>query len=284
MLDPLTQDNLAAHLAAFADGELDAAQSLALWTFLETSPGREAALRQMKEQQQLTQAARRSLHSTAPSDLRARLTALPVDVPTMKIVPAKSWRRRVPYPIAVAAGLMVGVSASAFLMRAAPTPDVLPGDLVMKVGRVHAECSRLPEAMHDATFEAVDAKLATTVRASLNTTADAPDFTAAGFHFVGAGPCHGAGAETVHLLYRSIKAPNASAISLFVQPDAGQYPRLAESRVYRVSSPTSPFPTLAWRSGSVIYVLLADSDKTEAVVLQLIHPTPADEIVTVASR
>ena len=73
-------------------------------------------------------------------------------------------------------------------------------------------------------------------------------------------------------------------MSLFVEGDVGQYPALASGRVYRVSSPTSPFPTLAWRNDQVVCVLLADSDRTEMAVLQLIRPTPADEIVSVAKR
>jgi anti-sigma factor RsiW len=284
MLGPVTRDNLDDYLAAFADGELAAAQSLAMWTFLEGHPDRAALLTRLREQQELSAAAKRSLQSSAPADLHARIAALVNENSVEPAVSRSPWRRRIGYALAAAAGLLIGISATAFTLRSTSPRSVLPGDLVAKVGHVHAECSRLPEAMHNASFETVDAQLASTMKVSLDSTSAAPDLATVGFTLTGAGPCHAAGIETVHLLYHATSPRSVAAISLFVQADAGQYPALEANRVYRVSSPTSPFPTLAWRKDKVIYILLADSDKTESVVLQAIRPTNADEIITVASR
>lgn len=278
-------NNLIELLTAFADGELDAAQTLAMWTYLAEHPDRHAALRWLQEQQQLTLAARQISERAAPSDLRERITASVRPTLESKRPRARksAWGRRIGYPLAAAAGLAIGITATVFMARSAPPAEVLPARLIAAVGRVHAHCSRLPEALHDATLEATDATIATAMKTSLGSGSATPDLLPAGFRFVGADHCLGTRAQTVHLLYRSTDASQA-AVSVFVQADAGKFSGLDSGRVYRVSSPTSPFPTLTWKSGSIIYVLVADDDKTQAVVLQTMRPTRPEEILTVASR
>ena len=290
---PVTIETLDETLAAFADGELDAARTIALWSFLEASPDRAGALRRVRELQQLSAAAKRCLSTDAPQDVRARIAALAAtELPAAaeendvrsRTVSIRPRTKRANYIFSVAAGLLIGIVSTAFLLRSASPRELLPLELLARTGRVHAACSRLPEALHDATFESVAPTLASTMQASLHGATAAPDLISAGFRFVGAGPCKGAGRETVHLLYRAANPRSVAAISVFVQPDAGQYAAIKAGRVYRVSSPSSPFPTLAWRKDQVVYLLLADGDAAESAVLQKIRPTSADEIVTVASR
>ena len=295
MLGPLTEDNLSDYLTAFSDGELDAAQTLSLWTYLSEHSQRGAAMARLQDHHRLTLAAKRLQHPVASADLRDRITAVvsagaagePAESLRAEhaISPRRrSARRRIGYVLAMAAGLLIGVTSTFMMTRSSPIVAAVPGEVLVKVARTHAECSRIPESWHNATFEATDAQLAQTVKVSLGTSSDAPDLTAAGFRFVGAGPCHNAGGQTVHLLYHADKPKSVAAVSLFVQPDVGQFPRLEAKRVYRVSSPTSAFPMLAWRDGEVIFMLVTDSDAIQSAVLQVLHPTPADQIVTVASR
>jgi anti-sigma factor RsiW len=284
MTEP-TDDNLIESLTAFADGELDAARSLAMWSYLAEHPDRHAALKWLRDQQQLTLAARRVTEAPAPSDLRARIAAMAArPQAASSVAPTRSWARRIGFPLAAAAGIAIGLTVATFFMRPTPVAEVLPARIVTSIARVHADCSRMPETTHDATFEATNATLATTVATSAGSASATPDLTSIGFRFVGAGRCMGLKSETVHLLYRAIDPKSPAAVSVFVQPDTGQFAQLESGRVFRVSSSTAPFPTLAWRHGPVIYFLLADDDKTEAAVLQMMHPTPPGEILQVASR
>lgn len=286
MTPPPDEHNLAERLTAFADGELDAAQTLAMWTYLSEHPERHAALEWLRDQQQLTLAARRVADRPAPAELKNRIASL-LDAkpePLRLNAPPPSSHRRIGFAFAVAASLLLGASAALFFTRASAQAEVIPGRLIATVGRVHAECSRLPEALHDASFEGTNAKLAATVKASLGTTSATPDLSPAGFRLVGAGPCLGIDVQTVHLLYRSTSKSSKEVVSVFVQADTGKFAHLEAGRVYRVSSPTSPFPMLAWKTSGIIYFLLADDDKTEAAVLQTMRPTPPEEILTVASR
>ena len=278
-------DDLIESLTAFADGELDAAQTAAMWAYLADHPERHAALTWLRDQQKLTLAARKVARHDTPADLRDRVAAMNA----AKAQTATSLRRsgvwgRIGYPLAAAAGLAIGLSLATVFVRPARAAEVLPGKLVTAVARVHADCSRLPETLHNATFESTDATLATTMKASLGTNTATPDLQPAGFRFVGADHCLGNRTPIVHLLYRSTDVSSVAAVSVFVQADTGKYAALEAGRVYRVSSTTSPFPTLAWKSSGVVYVLLADDDNTENAVLQTMHPTPASAILTVASR
>ena len=76
MIEPLDKDNVREHLTAFADGELDAVQILAVLEYLRTDP---EALNLLTEQQKLRVATMRTVRETAPpvpTALRERITAL----------------------------------------------------------------------------------------------------------------------------------------------------------------------------------------------------------------
>ena len=307
MLEPLGENTLRDYLTAFADGELDAAQTSAVWMYLADHPDRLAALRWVADQQWLTLESRRAITTTSPPELRERILAAfegEAAAPSISVTKlgsnvgegasartlsehapnAQSFSRRrfFGYALATVAGLAVGATVAAYSFRA--TPDVIPYGLILNVGRTHAACSRLPEALHDATFEAIDASLADLARDDQHGKSNVPDLSALRFRFVGAGPCQAAKFHTVHLLYRTTVADSLAAVSIFLQADQGQFPAMKLGRVYRVSSSSSPFPTLAWRTGSVVYFLLADDEATEAALLQVVRPTPIDQIVSVAAR
>ncbi|MDB5327238.1 MAG: hypothetical protein JWM57_2807 [Phycisphaerales bacterium] len=286
MLDPLNETNLRDHLAAFADGELDAAQAAAVWAYLADEAKGPAAIRWLADHQQVNLVARRVLNVPAPAEVRDRISAMiasePSSAPPSSLsITGNHWPRRIGYALAMAAAMAIAVTVSNSFLRQAPVANVLPPELVTMISRVHGECSRLPEHLHDAHFDETDPQLAKLTQSDLGGNG-APDLTSAGFRFIGAGPCPASKIHTVHLLYRSTRPQALAAVSMFVQADTGQFPALKPGHVYRVSSPTSPYPTLAWRSGKVIYFLLADDDRTESSVLQTVHPTPAVDIVTVA--
>ena len=307
MLGPLTDDNLRDHLTAFADGELDAAQALTMWAYLADHPGSGDALRWLRDQQRLTMEAERTLKTEPSAEARAFLSRLTdpnaVDLPREAAVePADdgaslAWigpdrvaeprrRRRRPFRVALAAAAGLAILAAVIVYHSPgeARAGVVPAATVVDVGRIHAACSRLPRALHDASFRAVDADLAALAASDLGDDDATPDLTTLGFRFVGAGPCPAQKVPAVHLLYRSIDPLRNAAVSVFVLADVGQFPKLDAGRAYEVSSSASPFPTIAWRGKGVVYVLLAEDQPTEMAVLQLLRPTPPDQLVRIASR
>jgi anti-sigma factor RsiW len=305
-----TPPSLEQQLNAFADGELDASASLALMERLIGHGDRERALQFVRNARDLTLRTRRAAvrSSEAPSpELRATIASMlsdnaPPQAPLpIELRPSTTrrawWRTGVAALAAAVAGVAIGVGTMwAYRGDASPKElssngspartGVVPSSTVIAMGRTHANCSRLAEGLHTATFEATNASLAAVVRAGLQikrdaapNASDAPDLSSIGFKFVGAGPCHHAGPGVVHLLYRSADPRSTAALSLFVQADTGQFDRLAADRVYRVTSGADTFPTLAWRLSGATYFLLADNEATSLAALQQLRPTPADAIV-----
>jgi anti-sigma factor RsiW len=303
---PEHDEQLPDQLSAFADGELDANSSLALMERLIGHPRREEALRFIRHARELTERTRQSARAEdGPSEaLRlqiADMLGLASEPPdgVVEVRPAStrrsSWRGGAMIALATAAGVAIGVALPALWSKPAtrgatdvaavqPRDAILPSGFVTVVGRTHAACSRLAEGLHVASFEKTDAQLASVVRSGLHqpASADAPDLSSIGYRLVGVGPCHHAGPGVVHVLYRSTRPGSVAAISLFVQPDSGQFTRLDADRVYRVNSNASPFPTLAWRGIGAVYLLLADDESTSLAALQTLRPT-AKEAIVVAS-
>lgn len=284
---PIGEHNLREHLTAFADGELDAAQSVALLDYLLEGPGSlESSLEMMRDQQRLRLAAERLVHEGTeplPQALRERVTALsvpPADPPTGRgHGPARrilAWPWLAMGVVLLLAGLVVGR-----FMLPRPTPriaiggsePVVPVAMVVKAGRVHAECSRLAEALHSAAYAREYAELAEAVKQDLSGPNPYPDLSSIGFQYVGAGLCPDPLHGTIHLLYRQTGPHPQAAISVFVQPNAGQF-SLQQGKLYDVAGSRSAFPVFVWRTEQVVYFLVADNGDTAYRALRAIASAP----------
>jgi anti-sigma factor RsiW len=296
MPGPLTDDNLLDDLLALMAGELDAAQAQAVLTRLAGRPDAAELLRRAEARAAMMNAARRATDIQTPATLRADIEAmLERETAATAPMPLPITRSRRPWRalLAVAAGIGVGVMGSAWFYSTRPSPParevattqpqgVLPDEWLVRAGRIHGECSRLPEGLHAKSFAATDATLSAAVKVDLRTQSDAPDLTAAEFKFAGAGPCPASRYKTSHLLYRSTRQGSYVTVSLFAQVDVGQFEGLESGRVYRASPASAPYPILAWRSGGVVYFLVGDSNSVVNRVLQVLKPTPVEQIVQVA--
>ncbi len=301
MIEPNREDNFHDDLMALADGELDAERALVVLRELARRPD---AMQWFENQQRIKIAAKRALSTKAPSDLRDRIAALgdvSHDVPadenaaSAPIRPA-GWTRAFAYLSAAAAGLLIGVFA-ATNYRQSPSPinpnpprDVaqhispVSATTIADASRIHANCSRLAEALHNASLEKTDASLAAEVRADLQGEHPVPDLTPIGFHYTGAGPCTPVMIGTIHLLYHSSRPRSVETVSIFVQENHGQLPGLDTSNIYAVSSDTSPFPMLAWETDRVIYFLITDDLATQQRVIGLLRPKASTQPIAAPAK
>ncbi len=270
MSEPIGEDNIREYLTAFADGELDAARILTVLDYLALHP---EALEMMRVQQRLRLAAERAVRGLSPPTpeaLRRQLEAMTPDLPPATASPiARVTHRWWMMPIIAAALLVGGMLAGHFIVPPRSThslvqgPDAVPDDVVAHASRIHADCSRLADALHSAGYPKELAGLALLVKSELKSEYPYPDLSAIGFRLVGAGPCADPMADTAHLLYRSTGAGHESALSVFVQPYKGQF-ALEKGKFYVVSGPRSPFPVHAWRTSRLVYFLIADDEAVEA--------------------
>lgn len=295
MPQPVGKHNLHQQLTAFADGELDAAQTFALLEYLLEHPASlEASLAMMRDQQRLRLAAERLVRAEVrpPSEaLHARVAELSVPAPDGSHDPPPDPTRHRAGPRArtwLVAGLIVllaGVVVGRYALPRPPrsTPDIVadapdrivPVAVVVKAGRVHADCARLADALHAADYAREHGELAAAMRQELSGPNAYPDLSAAGFRYVGGGPCPDPMQGTVHLLYRESGAQPQLAISLFLQSNAGQYPAVQPGRLYEVSGPRSPFPMYVWRTARVVCFLLADDADAAAAALGVMKAVPS---------
>ena len=270
MLDRVGDNNIQDHLTALADGELDAAQVLAVIDYLVAHPD---ALTAMRANQRVRLAARRAMRALTPpvpDALRRKIEAA-----ASAAAPSRGPRKW-PMPLfAVAAALLVGLLVGRWALQppatrvvvSQPTPEAptavepVPPTLIAYASRVHADCSRLEVGLHAAGYPQELSGLAGAVRADLSAPASHPDLSAIGYQFVGAGPCGEPLKGTVHLLYHSVDKGQGRTISVFVQANQGQF-KIDRGKLYLLSGPRSPFPVYAWRTDAVVYFLVADNDAT----------------------
>lgn len=287
MRTPIGDHNLDQHLTAFADGELNAAQSVALLEYLLEHPGSvESSLLMMRDQQRLRLAAEHLVRAESgplPEALRERVTGLSVaaaDPPTARGRGAASRLRVWPWLAAGVVLLFLGALVGRFALQH-PRPRVVVGEpelvvpvvMIVKAGRVHAECSRLAEELHSAGYAREYGALADAVERDLAGPNPFPDLSQIGYRYVGAEPCPDTPHGTVHLLYRESGPQPQGAISIFVQPNAGQF-AIEPGRLYELAGSRSPFPMFAWRTEQVVYFLLADDGDAAARALRVINGTP----------
>lgn len=280
MSEMIGEDNIQQYLTAFADGELDAAQILAVLDYLAEHPD---GLRLMQTQQRLRLAADRAVRTLTPppsADLRRRLEAL--------APPATPWHRRMNWrlPAVAASFLVVGMVVGRMLLAPRPSvqqpivvaakemdEDAVPAVTVAHAMRIHADCSRLQEGLHTAGYPKELKGLADSVARDLVRTEPYPDLSGLGYRYIGAGPCADPLKDTIHLLYRSAAPGSKHAVSVFVQLHRGQLP-INPGKLYVVSGPRSPFPMYAWRTEHIVYFLIADDEATVREARQAIAGAP----------
>lgn len=149
MRDPIGEHNIHAYLTAFADGELDAADNLAILDFLARNPD---TVRLMRDQQRLRLVALRAVRGstpTAPAALRGQIEAMaaatlaagPIPEATVprpaaggRTPEADGPNRRRPWPVsaAVVASLVLGLAAGGLAGRFLLSPRDATPDAVAR--------------------------------------------------------------------------------------------------------------------------------------------------------
>jgi anti-sigma factor RsiW len=265
-MDPIADDNLAEYLTAWTQGELDTDQADRLHAYLRANPG---AAGKLDQSLRLAAEARRALVALAPpatAELRDRVAALanrstgrPSSIKIFRSPASRAWAAAV--LVAVGIGLIVGHAMTRPAIVSQTTAEVIPAEIVQRVGRIHGECARVADRLHANGYPTDTTALQSDVEADFHTDLPHPDLSSVGFRYIGAGPCGDTLPNTVHLLYKSLRPTSIAAVSLFVGPYHGQYP-IDPGRVYTASDDRDPFPMLVWRTDKVVYFLLADDTAT----------------------
>jgi len=268
------------YVAAFADGELDVEQNLELLEHMAMDP---ETTRRVMHQQQLRQAVDRAMSAEpgpAPAALRDRITALAQDPdaggtgPEAASPPGILGRiGRGMMPFGLAAALVLAVLLGIQLSEstdpgarpqevAGPTGGiarVLPASEFTEFSRRHVVCSRKLTRLDDSIrFPDQLTALPGPLGDYLGLDAPAPDLSALGYRFAGAGPCPVPGDRAAHLLYRADeKSGRQDAISLWLKPWTGE-PTIEAGRVHTVAGEDAAHPMLVWRRNGLVYYLVGD--------------------------
>ena len=281
----IPSDEMSKYLTAFADGELRSAESTEVLEYLAANP---QAMARIVGQQRLRLAAERAVRASTPPVpdlLRQRVAAAAAAAAAPVVSQARDRtdpapRRRLAssmkllLPVVAAACVAVGVSVGRW-SSPKPVGDVGPLAVAItaQVTRVHVDCSRHADHLHEPAFPREVRELPAALLTHLGAAAPYPDLSAMGYEFAGAGPCELPGAKTVHLLYRPRRADMADTVSVFLQADAGQV-GVEPDTVYVASPPDAPHPLLLWRSAGVVYYLVADDAGTANAALAAIPTAP----------
>ena len=307
---PLGPHNVHEFLSAFADGELNAAQNLAVLDYLESHP---EAFAYLRDRQLLRQSAQRiatkdQRDRAMPDALKARLNQLAADgdgdgagpsppPPGGRPAPHahRRWWPRYLGALAIAASLSIGFTIGAArppkrrgVAEVPATRDArppltadeidardaaVPVTLIRAAVNVHVDCSRVEERLHGGGYPVDLGPLKPLVKADLGSGLDRPDLSALGYHFVGAGPCSKPLKDTVHLLYKKDGPEPRATISLFAQRYDGQF-ELSRGRMYCIRGESATFPMWAWRTERVVYFLIADDMPTVVAAGRIIPSAP----------
>lgn len=281
MTDPLGDDNIREYLTAFADGELDADQILAVLDYIKTNP---QSLDLMVEQQRLRLAAMRTVRQSvppAPRELHDRIRAMAAVRAMTPISPTYAAAasptsattsdpraRKSFWPLALAAAVVLcaGMALTYLPQRSRPGQQStattrehrnVPVSLVAAVTGVHVDCSRFAARLHPGEFPKELGELPAAVQLDFSRDVPYPDLSAMGYRFIDAGRCSKPLHNTAHLVYESTRKNMTDKVSIFVQPYSGQ-PALEAGKFYLVSDATSPHPMFAWRTQRAVYYLVAD--------------------------
>ncbi len=287
-------------LAAFADGELDVEQNLAVLEHLAMHP---EDTRRVMHQQQLRRAVATVMTEqtpATPADLRQRIESqLPPQLSSHapRTTPANATQSNINtnanrpgiiatigrwFPLAIAAMLFL----SALVMwNANPTSHdnadgIVPVKQIERFASRHVTCSRALTELHNVEnfpdrLEAMPDKLAELFPISSTPNLD---LSALGYEFEKAGNCLIPGKDAVHMVYRA--APETGrhdSMSLWIKPyrgpDSSDHDAAIEpNRIYRVADAQQAHPMFVWRTDSMIYYLVGDSGDQVQRAAQSIAP------------
>ncbi len=291
MTHPPGEDNIREHLTAFADGELDAEQILAVLRYIKSNP---ESLDLIVEQQKLRVAAMRTVRQSTPPvprGLRDRIASMAAKAAsTTSVVPGSPTTfapraRQSFWLLAAIVIFCVGIAVSYVPWRQGPEKSKttattqeqrqVPLTLVGAVTGVHVDCSRFAARLHAAVLPKEMAQLSAAIKQDYDLDASHPNLSKLNYKFVGAGPCRAPLENTAHLLYRSEAADVHDTISIFVQPASDRLP-LESGKFYLVSDSTSPHPMFAWRTQRAVYFLVTDdmqiAERARTLVASAITP------------
>ena len=246
----LNESNIHEYLTAFADGELDAAQILAVLNYLATHP---EALEMMRGQQQLRLEADRVVRDNTPpvpNELRQRIQSMAEKTDTLV--------EKAPIPSATP----VSSNTSPRRRKHVWFMVAIPPTLITSVTKIHVDCSRFEPQLHAGPFPTAPPydTLAKEVKEEFHSQVPYPDLSSIGYSLIGAGPCRKPLENTVHLLYGSTKPTVRDTLSIFVQPYTAQV-QVEPGHMILVSGDV-PHPMFVWRSDRAVYFLVTDDLET----------------------
>jgi hypothetical protein len=269
-------------LAAFADGELDGEQNLAVLQRLGEDP---ATAEHVAGHQKLRQAVAGVMDDPAlkaPAELRDRISQLAQTVPahdhngqhadtgsdTGPSVLAFIGRW---IPAAVAAVLLIGALVALNMVNNSGSgqligsSNILNASMVDQFGSRHFKCSRgiapmygtdqfpqdltqLPGALSEYFGQPVEP--------------DALNLSALGFQFDVAGLCILPGKGSVHIVYES-QAPTGQTdtLSLWLRPYEADLD-IEPDKLYASQATQETYPMIVWRHGDMVYYLVGDDYDT----------------------
>ncbi len=295
------------YIAAFADGELDVEQNIAVLEVMTMSP---QTTRRIMHQQQLRQAVRRHVHERTPqtpAGLKERiehLTATTTPEAATGGSTGSSYQgpgqgqgeatgvlarigRRSP---ALAAAMLLGALLSGIIV-AQITPGGLgtaPPTSTPATLLVDADTDRFA-ARHDHCADDIDALRGATrypdqlealpdaVAARLDLSTDEVgrlDLTGSGYEFWRAGDCALPGDKSVHLVYRAMpESGHTGTLSVWiVQNGEGKLDHLVEGRPYWLAGDEHGHPMVVWRHGRTAFYLMGNrSECVERATMTLIE-------------
>jgi len=203
----------------------------------------------------------------ASSDLRERIAGIlageaeEADAPVIRRTDRSFWQRSLA-PLAIAASLLLVVSASLVIRQAAVTTgggwmnEVFGAEVAGFVDREHDRCVELDDATN---LKFVTSTLEGASELMVERLGSAPamiDLSVRGLTLAGAGGCHVPGdGRSVHLLYRPTSEAG-TPVSLFVQREVSGFEG-ADSNSLCIQRPRDERDeVLVWRRDGLIYYLV----------------------------
>ncbi|MEX0774879.1 MAG: hypothetical protein WD042_04090 [Phycisphaeraceae bacterium] len=264
------------YLAAFADGELDVEQSLAVLEYMAMQP---QATRRVMHQQQLRESVRRCCAAHTP----AMQPSLRQAVEQKLARAAAAQRRQVVLgrvrrwvPLTLAAMLAIVALAALWnsyqhLGPGTPIPggaaglvsntELLPASQLERFAAKHEDCARAIDVLHNrARYPRQIAQVPDAIRDFLGQQTYATlDLSSLGYQFAGMGECGTPGARALHLVYQPRPGSDLrDNVSLWIAPDDGRFANVTPNTPYVATSCGSAHPLILWRHNGLIYYLVGD--------------------------
>ncbi len=293
-------------LSAFADNELDEAQSRLVQQRLQADP---SLAQRVESERKLRQACSKVMTGPAyqaPTALHDKIADLAQTVPCDEAdqpasAPAEAYtgppvlaRIGKWIPAAVAAVLMIGTlivinnnSDKASNTAWIDSSGVLNASLVQRFGGRHIQCSRNNAPLKGADkFPQNLTELPGALSEYLNTTVSpvALDFSGLGYQFDVAGLCILPGEGSVHIIYQS-QSPdadgNTGTLSLWLRPypdgtakGPADMPELEPDKLYASKATDDAQPMIIWRHADIAYYLVGDDYDTVEQAFAALRQVP----------